>query len=228
MTQNLYLHEEFMLLALREEKGTTATSQPIEFPLAAAILSELLLEKRIEIDPIKKKKLLINVIDATPFNEPILDEALAKINDAKRRASLKNWVKRIAQLKKLKHRVALQLCQRRIVRADEDKILLIFTRKIYPEIDPRPELNLVKRMRKAIFSDTREVDPRDAVLVGLSHHTGLLRKKFDKQDLKARKTRIKEIMTGQLTVQAAKEAIDAMHAAIFAAVIIPAVVGGGS
>ena len=50
MKKTIYLHEEFMLLALREETGTIETSVSIEYPLAAAILSELLLQTRIELD----------------------------------------------------------------------------------------------------------------------------------------------------------------------------------
>lgn len=216
MKKTVYLHEEFMLLALREETGTIETSVYIEYPLAAAILSELLLQKRIELDEVKKRKQLVNLVNSTPLGDPILDEALEKIRKPKRRASLQTWVERIAHLKKLKHRTALQLCKRGILRAGEDKVLLIFKRGIYPELDPRPEQRLVERLRKVIFTDIKDIEPRDAIIIALAHHTHLLRKKFDKKDLKARKKRIKQIAEGSLAAKAAKELIDAIAVVIFA------------
>jgi hypothetical protein len=218
MKKTIYLHEEFMLLALREETGTVETSVSIEYPLAAAVLSELLLQKRIELDEVKKRKQLVKLINSTPFGDPILDEALEKIRKAKRRASLKTWVGRMARLKKLKHRTALQLCKRGILRADEDKVLLIFKRGIYPEFDPRPEKRLVERLRKVIFTDVESIEPRDAIVIALAHHTHLLRKKFDKKDLKTRRKRIKQIAESSPAAKAAKELIDAINVAVIAAV----------
>ncbi len=224
MKKQLFLHEEFMLLALREEAGTMASSEQLAYPLAATLLSELLLHKKIELDEVKKKKKLVNLIDATPIGESLLDEALQKIKAAKKRASLNTWVKRLARIKKIKRRTALQLCRRGILRENEDKVLLIFKRKIYPEVNPQPERRLVERIHKAIFTDTDNVDPRVAIIIALAHHTRLLRKKFDKKVLKPRKKRIKQIAEGQLTAVAAKEVMDAVNAAIFVAVIMPAVI----
>ncbi len=228
MTHDLYLYEEFMLLALREETGTLQTSETIEYSLAAAILSELLLARRIELDRENPKKQLVNLIDPQPFGDDLLDEALEKIKTANRRASLKTWVQRLAHLKKIRHRAAQQLCRRGILREDEGKILLIFTRKMYPEVNPMPERKVVDRLRKAIFSDAADVDPRDAVIIALAHHSHLLRTKFDKQDLRSRKKRIKDIAAGEATAKAVKEIMDAVQAAIMVAVLIPAMVAATS
>ncbi len=225
MRDSLYLHEEFMLLALREEKGTIAGVENIEYPLAAAVVSELLLQVQLEIDQAKPKKKLINLVGSTPFGDPILDEALDRIKNAKRRASLNKWVERLANLKKLKHRTALQLCERGILKADEDKVLRIFTRKIYPELNPEPERKVVECLRRVIFFDTQDVPARDALLVGLAHHTGLLQKKFAKEDLKPRKKHIKEIAKGNLCSQAAKDLMDAVNTAVMAAVVVVALAG---
>jgi len=218
MKKTIYLHEELMLLALREETGTIETSASIEYPLAAAVLSELLLQKRIELQEVKKRKQLVNLVNSTPLADPILNEALEKIRKAKRRDSLKTWVGRMANLKKFKHRTALQLCKRRILRADEDKVLLIFKRGIYPEFDPRPEKRLVERLHKVIFTDDETIEPRDAIIIALAHHAHLLRKKFDKKDLKARKKRIKQMAEGSLAAKAAKELMDAINVVIIAAI----------
>ena len=222
-TQNtLFLHEEIMLLALRDEEGTIASGSMYQYAVSGAIVAELLLNKRIGVDESRKKK-LVNLVDSTLIGEPLLDECLGKISSAKRRASLQTWVSRFAGLKNLKHRLAEQLCQRGILRTGEDKVILIFTRKIYPEVNPEPEQRVINRLREAIFTDTEDVDPRTAVLLSLAHNADLLKNAFDKKELKRRKARIKQVINGEMTGKAAKEAIEAMQAAVTVACIMPAI-----
>jgi hypothetical protein len=218
----LFLYEEIMLLALRDEKGTIASGAMYKHAIGGAVLAELLLSGGISVEGSKKKK-IVNLADPTPIGDPLLDECLEKIRTAKRRASLQTWVTRFSNLKNLKHRVAGQLCKRGILRADEDKILLLFTQRVYPELDPRPEKKLIERLREAVFTEKEKIDPRTVVLVSLANGTGLLKANFDKKLLKGRKERIKQIVNGEMTGKAAKDAIDAMHAAIMVAVIMPGI-----
>jgi hypothetical protein len=211
-----------MLLALRDAEGTIASGTMYQYAIGAAVLAELLLSKRIEVDQSSKKK-LVNFVSPTLLGEPLIDECLEKINSTKRRASLQTWVSRFAGVKNLKDRVAQQLCRRGILRADEDKVLLLFTRKIYPEVNPGPERELIRRLECAIFTDTRDIEPRTVVLLSLANSTGLLKIVFDKKKLKGRKARIKQIVNGEITGKAATEAIQAMQAAVMVACIMPAV-----
>ena len=222
MQNTLFLHEEILLLALRDEEGTIASGTMYQYAIGAAVLAELLLTKRIEVEQSGKRK-LANLISSSPLGEPLIDECLEKVNSAKRRAVLQTWVSRFASVKNLKHRVAQQLCRRGILRADEDKILLLFTRKIYPEINPGPERELIRRLEHAIFTETRDVDPRTVVLLSLAISTGLLKVVFDKKKLKGRKVRIKQIVNGEITGKAATEAIQSMQAAVMVACIMPAI-----
>jgi Golgi phosphoprotein 3 len=222
MQNTLFLHEEILLLALRDKEGTIASGTMYQYAIGAAVLAELLLSKRIEVEQSGKKK-LVNLISPSPLGDPLIDECLEKVGNAKRRAVLQTWVSRFAGVKNLKHRVAQQLCRRGILRADEDKVLLLFTRKIYPEINPGPERELIRRLEHAIFTDTRDIDPRTVVLFSLANSTGLLKIVFDKKKLKGRKARIEQIVNGEITGKAATEAIQAMQAAVMVAVIMPAV-----
>ena len=218
--KSLFLYEEIMLLALRDEKGTVATGFP-EHVVAGAVLAELLLANRIEVEDTRKQ--LVDVIDQGPIGDPVIDECLEKITTAKRRASLKSWVQKLAGVKGLRHKVARQLCERGILRADEDKVLLLFKRRIYPEIDPKPEREILRRLRKAIFTDQRQLDPRTVVLVSLASGADLLRQAFGRKELKPRKKRIEQITNGDMTGKATKEVIAACQAAVMVAVIIPTV-----
>ena len=220
MENTLFLHEEILLLALRDEEGTIASGTMYQYAIGAALLAELLLSKRIEVEQSGKRK-LVNPIVSTPLGYPLIDECLEKIFVAKRRAVLQTWVSRFAGIKNLKNRVAQQLCRRGVLRADEDKVLLFFTRKIYPEINPEPERELIARLRYAVLTDTDDIEPRTVVLLSLASSTGLLKMAFNKKELKERKVRIKQIVNGEITGKAATEAIQAMQAAVMVACIVP-------
>lgn len=215
----LNLYEEIMLLALRDEQGTIAAGFP-EHLVAGAILAELLFKGRISVEETRKQ--LVDLKDKTPTGDPIINESLDKIATARRRASLQTWVSRLAGLKDLRHRIARQLCDRGILRADEDKILFLFTRKIYPETNPAPEQEIVGRLRDAIFSDDEQIAPRTAVLLSLANGANLLGGIFGRKEIKSRKKRVEQIANGELTAKATQEAVAACQAAIIvAAVLVP-------
>jgi hypothetical protein len=218
----LYLHEEIMLLALRDQKGTVEFGSMYGHALVGAILAELLLVGRINIE--EGKQHLVNVVDSEPIGEPVIDACLERIATAKRRASMQNWVQRCASRNKLHHRVAEGLCNRGILQADEEKILLIFSRKIYPEIDPEPERTLIERLREAIFSDSAEIDPRTTVLIALANAADLLRIPFDKRELKKRKARLEQLTDGDLMGKATKQAVQAVQTAILIACMMPIII----
>ena len=76
----LYLHEEIMLLALRDEAGTVVSGAMHQYALGGAILAELLLHGRISVEENSQKK-LVNLISDQPIGEPVIDECLDKIAD---------------------------------------------------------------------------------------------------------------------------------------------------
>jgi hypothetical protein len=126
-------------------------------------------------------------------------------------------------MKRLKHRGAENLAKRGILRVDEDKVLGIFARTIYPEVDPKPERAMIERLRRAIFSEAGDVGSRTVVLLSLASGADLLKLVFDKKEIKGRKARIAQIVNSELTGKATKEAIEAVQAAIVMACVIPAV-----
>ncbi len=218
----LPLHEEVLLLALRDEEGTIASGTMPQVAIGAAVLAELLLRERIAIAQEGKKRFVeVRTTDST--GDLLLDECLERIAGAKRRERVQTWVSRFANRTELKHRVAARLCERGILRLDEDKVLLLFKRKVYPEVDPKPEEALVERLREAIFTDRTDLDTRTVVLVALAHAASLLNVVFDKRDLKDRKDRIQDVVEGHAVGEAAKKVVDEIQAAIFVSVIMPSI-----
>ena len=221
-SNNLFLHQEVMLLALRDKEGTIESGSMYQYALGGAVIAELLLNERIKIEKVRKKNFVI-LQDYKPMGEPLLDQCLVQIATAKRKAQVQTWVSKFAQIPRLKHIAAKELCDKGILKADEDKVLLIFTRKIYPEINPVPEQRLIERLSNAIFTETEDIEPRTAILLSLAHHAGLLRANFNKKELKARRKRIEKIINGEIAGNATKQAIEAMQAAVMVACIMPAI-----
>lgn len=219
---NLFLYEEIMLLALKDEEGTIASGTMYNYAVGGAIIAELLINQRIAVDQKRRNKRL-SVINAEPLNDAMIDEWLVKMNASKRQKPIQDWVSRIANTRNLKHQVAVKLCQRGILRMEEEKILALFTRRIYPEINPIPETRIIDRLKNAVFSDADDIDARTVVLTSLAHSAGILRIIFGKKELKHRKKRIEQIINGEITGKATKDAIEAMQAAVMVACIYPAI-----
>lgn len=223
----LHIYEEVLLLALRDKKGTIFYDVHYPQALAAAILAELLLTKKVTLELIGKRK-FVKLTDAAPTGNLLLDECLHKVSKSKRRAKIENWVMRFAHIPRLKSKAAQSLCKRRILKMEESKVLLLFKHKKYPEIDPRPEKQLIEKLRKAIFGTSKSIEPETVILIAICDKTGIMRHIFDKQKLREKKKWIKQITSGNLIGDATKDAVEAMQAAIFVAVIVPAVVATSS
>ena len=215
----LLLHHEIMLLALRDDKGTFQSCSYV-YAVAGAMLTELVLMKRIGIGSDKLQ--MLSVLSDKPVGDKLLDELLNKIASSRKPRGLSEWIGQAVAIKNLAHRVAKQLCDMRILRNDEQKILWLFTHQIYPEINPKYEREIKNRMSKLMFGQTTQHDERTTALVSLAKHTGLLSPNFDKQRLKEHKQRIDKVASGDMfAARATTNAVEAMEAALMVATIIP-------
>jgi golgi phosphoprotein 3 len=214
----LHLYEEVLLLALRNLEGTIVDGSTSHFAIGGALMAELIQCDRVRVDRSNKKK-LVEVASSKPVGDDLLDECLAKVAAARRRASLQTWVQRFAWIRQLRHRAAERLCRSGILRMDEDRVLWIFPRTIYPEVDPRPERELIERLTRAIACD-KSADSATAALVAIAYHSGLLKRNLDTRLLKARKSQLQRLTEGDLVGDAVKDVIQAMRAAACRAAIV--------
>ena len=225
----LHLHEQVLLLALRDRKGTPEFRAGLHhLALGGAILAELALRGCIRIE--EGRKAFVDAVPGIeqPRNE-VLAEALEKVRERRRRRAAA-WVQVFSTMKKLRQRTARGLCRRGILRQTESSVLLVFSRRAYPTLDPGPERALIERLRTAIAGHG-DVDPALGVVLGVAHATGMLRIHFDRKFLAGRKDRLKGIVGGKhvsaegfaghsvlATHQATQAAAAAVQAATVAAV----------
>lgn len=224
---DLHLHEQVLLLALKDRKGTPERGATFHhLALGGAILAELALLGCIRIEEGKKGFVEVARGGPRPHNE-VLAEALTLVRERKRRRRAAAWVQAFGSMKQLRHRTARGLCRRGILRQTESSVLLVFSRRAYPTIDPGPERELIARLREAI-SGSGDVDPELGVVLGVAHATGMLRIHFERKMLSRRKDRLKGVIAGKhvshagysaaATYQATQAAASAAQAAVIAAV----------
>lgn len=191
-----HLHEQVLLLALRDRKGTPEFRAGFHhLALGGAILAELALRGCVRVE--EGRKAFVDAVPGVerPRNE-VLAEALGKVRERKRRRRAAAWVQAFSTMKQLRHRTARGLCRRGILRQTESSVLLVFSRRAYPTLDPGPERALVERLRAGIAGDG-DVDPALGIVLGVAHATGMLRIHFDRRFLAGRKDRLKGIVGGK-------------------------------
>ena len=205
---DLHLHEQLLLLALRDDRGTPESGSSFQhYALGGAILAELALGGRIHIEE-GRKALVEGVPGGDRLRDAVLAEALGLVRSRKRRQRAVRWVPVFAAIKDLRHRTALGLCRRGILRKSEARVLLIFNRRTYPTLDPGPERDLLARMRDAISGDG-DVEAGLGVVIGVAHATGLLKVHYERKLLSRRKHRLERIGEGKHLVVEAGEPGDA-------------------
>ena len=210
MAPSLTFPEELLLFALHDSAGTLLAGTHCQFGIAAGVLAELLYQNRISLEVSRQ---IVNVEDRTPTGNAAIDECFIRIREARRRKRLQHWVTTLSNGSDLRHNLAGDLARKGVLRAEEDKTLLIFRRKLYPELDPQPELALIERMGRAIFEEG-EVDARTAVTECLADATELLPHAFERKSRRGTKKRLKAIADGDAVADAAKDGIAAMQAGV--------------
>ena len=176
-----------VLIALRESKGTPV---PGSFALGGACLAALCLCGRLGIVP--GRKALIEVVGPMPAGEEVLDDCLAGVVRARRRSSAARWIKRF-NAGNTYHRTASGLCQRGILRTEEVRAWLFFTRRLYWTVDPEPQRQLIDRLGEIVFGDAAPPDIETGVLVALADAGGLLQAHFTRKQLRDRRRHLREL-----------------------------------
>ena len=93
---DLFITEELLLLALRDEKRTVAPGLMINYTLSGAALADLLLQNRIGVEEGRKNP-RVRILSSDPLGDPVLDQCLERIAAAKRSAPLRTWVTRFGE-----------------------------------------------------------------------------------------------------------------------------------
>jgi golgi phosphoprotein 3 len=204
MHNKLSIAEEFLLLSLDDEKGVVC-NQPfmgLEFGLAGAVLMELSLMGRLKAD-----QKCLTVLDDTPANNPIFDDALAMINQHDTQEEAKYWVWKLGiHIQEIKEYFINHLIDLGILKREEKNFLWIYKRLSYPMIDDQEEREVKERIRSVVLDDEEPL-PRDKVLISLICSCNLTGQIFSKDELENAEYKIEKLAKRDVIGQAVYEAI---------------------
>jgi len=219
----LFFYEEIMLLALRDDDGKIENKAQFSYKhlLAGTLLAELVMLDRIKID--RGKKLLVELASSTLTGNLLLDEAITKISESKKPRGAQHWIGAFQRISNFFGKAAQSLCNRGILAAEEGKAFLFFDKTYYPELNPKPEQELLSRLKAAIFTDNPAIDERTLVLLALLRKSDLLKIPFDAKALRDRRHHMKDLCEGNLVGDATHKAVEAAQTAVMMAAIMPAI-----
>ena len=223
----MLIAEDVLLLATDDATGkSTISALQLDPALAGAVLIELVVAGRVNLLG-EGRQAKVVVTDGTPLGDPVLDVALQSLID---KAPLKP-VQAIRLLAKgLRARLNDLLEQRGILRRESGKVLGLFPTTSWPATSVEHE-SVVRRNLVGQLVQGLTPDPRTAALVALLHalrcthkvvvpaEHGLGRRELDR--------RAKQLAEGSWGSQAVRQTIDAMTAAVAAAVAVTAAGASG-
>ena len=224
MTTSLCLHEEIMLLALSDEKGTIeAGGTWYQQMVGGAVLAELAIAGRIELIE-ERKKHVLRVTNSNPIGNDFVDQWLAKMGEQPGTHKLADWLSKISHSSNLKQEIAQALVRRGILEEKNRTFLLIFNRTAYPESNAAPEQKIRQRLETALFTETREVSARTVALISILQNGTFLGRIFPDKPVASRQQRIDQLIAGDATGEATAKLIKSVQAAIMMACIVPIVI----
>ena len=182
--------EEILLLMLDDDGlFLPIRGGAVEHILVGAVLMDLAFADRIDTDPEK-----LQVIDATPTGNALVDGALERIAQSGETLNTKAWVERLAreQAADVRQRAMDSLIERGILEAKDEKFLWVFHSRRYPTIDGRVERGVKLRMEDVLLSDDMP-DPRDVALVCLVDACDILGDLFSEREMERVRPRVEQL-----------------------------------
>ncbi len=213
---DMLVAEDLLLLATDDATGKiTVSSMQLDPALAGAVLMELVIVGKVNLDGDDRKARVV-VVDSAPTGEQVLDVALTSLIE---KGPVKPGQAIGILAKGLRDRLNENLAQRGILRRESGKILGLFPTTRWPTRDVGPEAGVRGAVVAALVTGT-EPDGRTAAIISVLTAADLLRTVVDKPDLKVAKARGKEIGAGNWASDSVRKVIQEAQAAITTAVVV--------
>lgn len=217
------LAEDFLLLAMHEEKGKPVISvMRVECGLVGAVLAELVVAGRVGFEGRKGDEIV--VLDPTPLGTPEEDDVLARIVGEKPRRT-QWWFNKLRS--QLRQRTVERLVASGVLAEERRSLLGFIPVTRHPEADPLPELEVRGRLTAVL--NGAPADARSATLLAIVQACGLNRAVFPELDKKEFKRRVEALGEGAEVGAAVKKMIEQIEGAmvvIMAATAAGAAAGG--
>ncbi|SDU75173.1 GOLPH3/VPS74 family protein [Jiangella alkaliphila] len=161
---DLLIVEDFMLLLLDDDSGSPAGAGTLHYSLGGALLVDLALQGRIEIESKG-----VTVLPGPPPDDPLLADALEKIGEKRRSTHSLLFV--LGQ--GLSDKVTERLLERGLIRREQRKFLGLFRTTTWPADDARHEAELRAGLERVLVHGD-DPDARTAAIIALLNSINVL------------------------------------------------------
>jgi golgi phosphoprotein 3 len=186
----LTLLEEVVLLAVNDKTGELTSAREIwtEYALAAGVLFDLALAKKIDTDTEE-----VIIVDREPTGVVFLDRMLAVMAEKPELKSVQQWIEELVRRREDLEGAALASLQEHgILRHEKTKKLWIIDVERFPLINVTEQEFVKRRLERAVLTDA--IPPtRDIMLVSLADGCGLLEQVMSAGALTLRRERIQTL-----------------------------------
>ena len=214
----MYLYEEMFLLALNDQKGQISNSvnTQLHYGLSGAILSDLVLLERINLDDDKH----FIILSLNPINDSLLDDALVTISNSAKAHKAGFWVKHMADnLKKLSRRVGDKLVDNNVLTRENKRYFWVMPSVEYPNSEATAKYWVKQWLREAVLIDNpQNKNPHALALLGLVRACDMLEFVFTRDELKTANRQIDQLVMQDEIGKSVQEALDAIEAAAIKAI----------
>ena len=163
--------EDLLLLMLDDETGTPAGAGTLHYPLGGAVLVELALLGRVEIEEghggLNGPK--VSATGEGPLADPLLQSAYDKVAEKPR--GVQTLILEVGT--RLWEPLIERLVDRGLIRREKKKVLGLFKMNTLPAADPTHEAELRHKIR-AVLEDGADPDTRTAAVIALLSSSGTL------------------------------------------------------
>jgi len=212
----MLIAEDLLLLAIDDATGkTTVSSIQLEPALAGAVLMELVVAGRVNIEGERRTARVI-VIDGNESDDSVLEAALQSLRE---KDPMKPGNAIHLLTKGLRDRLNGQLAERGLLRRESGKVLGVFPTTRWPAQDSGYEAEVRGHVESVLL---RGVDPdaRAALIITVLTAADMLTTVVAKGDLKAAKARGKQIGDGNWAGDSVRKVIQEAQTALAAAVMV--------
>jgi hypothetical protein len=213
MDRSLKLSEKLFCLAVNPKRGGIflSASTTLAMTLTGSVFIELMNKKVISVE-----NGLVHLVDPTFQSDEIYDFFLHRISASNKDRKLRNWISRFnVRGRKIQKHFIRTLVRKRVLRTEERRILFIPYEKVFVM-----DQELVEKIRKEvedIFMKRVELTIDATILASMVEQTNLLSRIFSERAQRREARRFLKSLPEMPVPKAVHEAIQMMHAAVFAA-----------
>jgi golgi phosphoprotein 3 len=208
----LTLYEELFLIAFHEDKGKLipATTENLPVGLAGAILAELVVNDRL----LAGENHRLELKDASPTQDEILDATLEKIQSSERPRKVSYWINQINEKpKKLFEQLEGNLEAKGILQRDETNFISLPSQNELDGHNASARFWLKRRLRGLVLTD-QQVELRDLALLDLVQACDFTDLIFTKDERKMARRRTYELLVGTALSNGQAQAIEEIGRAV--------------